>query len=414
MTWKKFTTPWYWGWNVLVFSVLVQGFTFGLIFSSFALWVAPWMEAFDGSRAEIMLAIMFAQIGGAIASPFVGQALDRFPTRVVMSGGVAAFACGAVLLTFATALWQISIIYLIFMALGMTMAGPMGSQALAARWFQANRGLAIGIATTGTAVGGVTMPLLSAWLLESHGWETTHLIATALAIMVVVPLALLIIKSTPDEAGVDIEPANVTSTAVPDQAETEEWTLARIFRERNLWITIIAFISPMIVISGFMANMASYGADAGISVRRAATLISALSLAMFFSKLVFGSLADRFDHRMLYGVGMAMIVSSLGLLTGIHGYAVLVAIIILMGAGIGSMLPLVGAIVSTSFATSAFGRVLGLVYMAFSFAAVGAPLAGAIRDQTGSYNGFLYFSIVIIAISTVSIFWLRVQPKQVD
>ena len=361
-----------------------------------------------------MLAIMFAQIGGAIASPFVGQALDRFPTRVVMSGGVAAFACGAVLLTFATALWQISIIYLIFMALGMTMAGPMGSQALAARWFQANRGLAIGIATTGTAVGGVTMPLLSAWLLESHGWETTHLIAAALAIIVVVPLALLIIKSTPDEAGVDIEQANVTSTAVPDQTETEEWTLARIFRERNLWITIIAFISPMIVISGFMANMASYGADAGISARRAATLISALSLAMFFSKLIFGSLADRFDHRMLYGVGMAMIVSSLGLLTGIHGYAVLVAIIILMGAGIGSMLPLVGAIVSTSFATSAFGRVLGLVYMAFSFAAVGAPLAGAIRDQTGSYNGFLYFSIVIIAISTVSIFWLRVQPKQVD
>lgn len=404
--------PWYWGWNVLLISVLVQGFTFGLLFSSFALWVAPWMDTFNGTRAEIMVAIMAAQIGGAVLAPFIGHALDKQSIRLVMSGGVLAFACALVALTFVTAVWQISAIYLVLMAPGLTMAGPMASQALATRWFQANRGLAIGIGTTGTAVGGATMPLIAAWLLHSYGWQTTNLILAGVAIAVVIPLTLFLIRNTPDEVGVEIEPAGAMSTHGLDQAGTEAWTLGRIFRERNFWITIIAFVGPMIVVSGFMVNIASYAADVGISAQKSATLISALSVAMICSKLVFGSLADRVDHRILYCVGMTMIVVSLGLMTGAPIYIVLLGISILMGMGVGCMLPLVGAIISTSFGVGAFGRVLGLVYMSFSSAAIGAPLAGAIRDQTGSYNPFFYFGMAIIVLGAICIFWLREPRKQ--
>ena len=73
-------------------------------------------------------------------------------------------------LSFSSTLGMFYLFY-IFNALGYVLGGPLPCQVLISRWFDNNRGKAMGIAYLGIGTGGALVPLISSGLEKTFGWH---------------------------------------------------------------------------------------------------------------------------------------------------------------------------------------------------------------------------------------------------
>ncbi|HKC87619.1 MAG TPA: MFS transporter, partial [Blastocatellia bacterium] len=90
-------------------------------------------------------------------------------------------------------LWHL---YSVFLILGLvgpgTSAVPHAS--LISRWFTERRGLALGLAMSGTATGGVIWPRATRALMDQFGWRNAYAISGGAVLLVAIPLLLLFLK----------------------------------------------------------------------------------------------------------------------------------------------------------------------------------------------------------------------------
>ena len=68
-------------------------------------------------------------------------------------------------------------------------------------WFLKNRGLAIGLASMGTGIGGMVMNTLSSQLIMHIGWRMTYFVLAAIMFVLVVPPVVLIVREKPEDKG---------------------------------------------------------------------------------------------------------------------------------------------------------------------------------------------------------------------
>jgi len=395
----------YYGWNVVGAAMGFQAATIGLTFYAFTFWVEPWTATFDASKGALMVAFMLSQFAAGIVSPFAGQAMDRVSIRALVTVGVLAFAGGYAAVGFATAVWQIVVLYALVIPLGIVLAGPLAAQTLVAKWFRARRGIAMGWVTTGTSIGGLALPPLAAWLLLEFGWRQAHVMLGAGVAIVLLPLVWAVVRTSPETSGIEPEAEH---RAGPGRFP--EWSTGTILRERNFWALVLGLLPATTAFNGVQINLAPYAQDLGIGAQRSSFLMSLLAGTMIGGKLVFGALADRFDHRWVYGLAVLCLGAALASMTGRPGYPQLVGISVLVGFAGGGFLPLIGAIISTRFGPLAFGRVMGLTAPAAMLAAVGAPVAGWLRDWTGSYDLALQLFLGGLLLAGVAI--SRLGPTQ--
>src|SRR5699024_2521530 len=77
-------------------------------------------------------------------------------------------------------------------------AGPV----LINQWFKKRNGLALGVlSAVGGAVGAIAQPV-AASLISNFGWRTAYITVGLVAIIIVVPIVLLLIKRSPEAHGV--------------------------------------------------------------------------------------------------------------------------------------------------------------------------------------------------------------------
>src|SRR5437763_5191251 len=136
---------WYHGWNVLGVAIVFQAVVVGIVFSCFSLWVTPWIQEFHADRALLMTANSGATLSTGVLMLFAGSAMDRYPMRALIVGGVLALAIGLVLIGLATAVWQIIALYSTLIAIGYAFSATLAAQVLAAKWFPHRVGFAVGL-----------------------------------------------------------------------------------------------------------------------------------------------------------------------------------------------------------------------------------------------------------------------------
>lgn len=379
------------GWNVLAYTLLFQGASFGILIYSFALFVVPWLETFGGSRGQTMMAVAALQLGIGWASPFVGRALDTFSARWIVIFGAFLIACGLWMLARTTALWQVILIYATLLPLGLAMTGPLAAQTLVARWFSRRRGFAVGISAIGTSLGGFILPVVTGLMIATMGWRTTLDWLSLVLLLAIVPGAFWILKRPP--------PARVALPAAADGTPDAQraWTIREILRAPTFRVTVLAMLPINIAFGGVQFNLGAYAQDLGFGPERAALVISTIALAMIGGKFCFGALADRVDHRLLHSAAALAMFAGLLLVVGQPGYGRLLTAAACIGAAAGGILPLISVIVASRFGAPAFGRVMGLMTLFITLAAFGSLLAGALRDLLGSYDWvFLGFALLLL------------------
>jgi MFS family permease len=331
------------------------------------------------------LIISLLQICVGLVSPLAGRALDSFPVRYLVSAGALLLALGLFLASLAQTLWHLIAIYALLFPLTLTLSGTLTSQALVTRWFQDKRGMAIGISSMGTNLGGIVFPLLVAAWLASDGWRSTMFQLAVLSLLLIVPLGWLVLGRNP---GASHNPGTVASGGVPAPA----WTTKAILTSSLFWIPVIGILPLNTAFGAVQFNLAAYATDIGLTRDQAGGLIALSSFTMILGKLFFGSLGDRLDHRYLYWMAAGCMSAAMLILQSQPALWLLIAGVLLVGLAGGGILPLLGVVFSARFGVAAFGRVMGLVMLVITFGAVGPMLAGWVYDLTGSYDGaFLAF-----------------------
>src|SRR5215813_13259017 len=165
-----------------------------LLVNAFGVFLTTLCDQFHWSRGQVSLAFAFALLAAMLTMPLTGWLTDRFGSRRPILVCMAVFGALYASLSFLTPhLWHL---YAVFIILGLvgpgTSAVPHAS--LISRWFTERRGLALGVAMCGTAIGGVIWPKAAQTLLTSYGCSNAYAISGVAVLLVAFPLQLLCLK----------------------------------------------------------------------------------------------------------------------------------------------------------------------------------------------------------------------------
>ncbi|HEY6404165.1 MAG TPA: MFS transporter, partial [Blastocatellia bacterium] len=189
------TAPRRTAWLIAGVSSVGLFFHFGsLLVNAFGVMLTTLCDQFGWSRGEVSFAFTLATLTAMLAMPLTGWLTDRIGSRrpilICMVGFGALYAS----LSFLTPhLWHLYAVFLLLGLLGPgTSAVPHAS--LISWWFTYRRGLALGLAMSGTAIGGVIWPTGTQNLMDRFGWRNAYAISGGAVLLVAVPLLLLFLK----------------------------------------------------------------------------------------------------------------------------------------------------------------------------------------------------------------------------
>lgn len=382
----------------------------GLIMYSYSVIAAPIELAFNASRTSMMLGMASMMLAGGVVSPFLGGLLDRVSMRRMMLVGISGIAVGHVLLSMITAVWQLPLIYAVCMMLGNSLLGPLLTSTLLARWFSRKRGLAMGVATIGTSVGGFVFPPLMQWAIDTFGWRDALRFSGIGTFVLMLPIALTV-ASRPEDKGLHPdggkEPLPVTILG-------RTYSFGDLARERNFWLVAIVMSLLFCAYTAILSNLVPLVMGGGLSTDSAALQISILALAGIVGKILFGTIADRVDLR--FGLAGSLVLVSTGfwLYAATDGFASYALASTLIGLATGGMLPVWGSLLAVLFGAASYGRVMGMMNpLIMPLTLLGPPMAGVVYDQTGSYSALLYGLMAALLLATLLLPQIRMPSAEV-
>ena len=402
--------PLFFGWWQVVVALLVQAVATGTIAYSYSVIVVPLAGEFESSRMTLMLGMTTMTLVGGLLSPWLGASIDRFSLKRMMLIAAVSLGLGFIALSLINGIWQMPLIYAVFMSVSSVILGPLSASTLLARWFSKRRGLAMGLAAMGTSIGGFLFPPLLQFLIDSYEWRTAFRLLGTVVILVLVPLIALLATDWPAQRQLYPDGDDAPPVQAEGDTATRYDSVRAILRERNFWTIALVMGVLFSTYSMLLSNLAPFAIGSGATAEQAALMISIVAVMGLIGKLLFGTIADRVDLR--FGLAGSSTLLAMGLLCylGNDNFNLLLAGSALVGLAAGGMLPVWGALMAQAFGVGSYGRVMGLMNpIIMPFNILSPPLAGAIFDRTGSYQlTFVLFStLLLLAACTLPLIKLK-------
>ncbi len=398
------------GWPIVAVGFVAQFLALGCTIAVYGLFIPVLTNEFGASFLTANLGLSLIGVVMALAGMFIGPLLDRGSIRAVMTLGALLNACAFGAMAFATALWQLGLLFGGVIALGTAMLGPLASNTVIAKWFDRHRGRAIGIASMGPPFGGFLLSPIVGMLITEFGYRSALLSFVALHLLIV-PFIWLVVRNKPTDVG-QVPDGRMPAVDAEVPPVGRAWSTAEVLKARNFWVIALALGMVGAVAGAFNANVIPFANDVGFDLQRASLLISALGGTAILGTLGFGLLADRVDNRILLWVAIvAQALPFIYLRFVQPGYAELLAAVLVFGLGAGSLGPVVASIIGRGFGPVSFGRVMGFIGpVTLPFGFVGPPVVGFLRQQTGSYYAAFELFVGIFLIAALILIALRL-PK---
>lgn len=357
---------------------LVQFTIIGLLFC-YGLFIKPLGAEFGWSRTLLSGAASLATLTMGVMAIPAGRLNDRFGPRPVLLVTGLSYATGFVLLSYMTAPWQLYLIFVSFVGVGMSTHDVVTLSTIA-RWFEARRGIMSGVVKVGTALGQMVVPPVAALLLIWIGWRDTFLVLGLVAGVLLVVAALLMRRPpvTPLRADDGIAPALGQSFAEARRSRVF-WTMC---------VVQFLFFPAMMAVP---LHLAPHGMDLGMSAARAATLLSVMGGASIAGRLLVGGLVDRIGGKTAMALCFVLLASTLAGLALVSAQSLLFAVVAVYGFCHGGLFTVVSPLVAEYFGMRAHGAIFGTVLFFGTLGGAIGPIAvGWVYDNTGSYQfGFV-------------------------
>ncbi len=409
----------FYGWWIVAASCVIFLVVGGTTFYGFTAFFNPIVAEMGWSRAQTSLAFSLRSIEGGIIRPIFGFLIDRIGARICIFGGILVMGISYILMSRIDSLYSFYASFLL-MALGASAALGLAEYAAVANWFKRRRSLALGIVSAGFGLSGVMTPVLL-FLIHSHGWRSTMVIAGIVTMAIGMPLSLLI-RHRPEQYGYlpDGDKPGDKTSLIPAGSGTElgrgiavgkEPSLRQSLRTRTFWLLMLFNFFPSFFLSAMTVHEMPYLISVGISEELAALTMMGITTSSLIGRLGFAWLGDIYDKRHLLAMTCALQVVGMFIFANIHSPWMIIPFLLTYGPGYGATFALLPAIQADYFGTKTFASLRGLYALGWTISGVTAPLlAGWMYDVQGSYHlAFTIFAVLcIFAIPTI----LAIRPLE--
>ncbi|MCB1704233.1 MAG: MFS transporter [Halioglobus sp.] len=342
------------------------------IMSIYGFFVEPLSHEFGVGAAVLNTGPIALLLVPAIFGALIGKLADSLPVRNIMLAGAGIGMAALVAIGQAPTLVWVAVGFVSF-SLGMSMYGPVVVNGMLVKLYPGREARALALAAIGMSLAAIILPPLTGSLLANFDWR---LALQILAAGLLVVLWVMILAGTP---------RGVVETA----PSTEKLVAGAFYRIRAFWLIGLCVALGLNVMIVLTICFPPFFTGRGYSVADAGWFLAVSGLAGLVGKSCLAWQGDAVRNAVKWlaaGLLLTQVVGLLLLYVSVETWQVVVALV-LLGAANGAFIPMHPYLNSRYFDAAIISQVTGAQMPLFlPLGLTGAPLAGYVFDQTGSYD----------------------------
>ena len=303
----------HYGWVVVATTFFTMLVTAGAVGAPGVL-LLPLQREFGWSTAAISSALAIRLLLFGLMGPFAAAFINRYGVRRVVLCALCLIGSGLAMSLAMTRLWQLILLWGVVVGLGTGLTALVLAATISTRWFNARRGLIVGLLTASSATGQlVCLPLLASIATRS-GWRSAVVLVCAL-LAAAAGLVWLLMRDRPADVSLkpfgpedpvkEAPPAAAQTAAAPRTtpiASAALQSLRDASRNRTFWILFGTFFICGASTNGLIqSHFIPFCSDNGLPEVAAAGVLATMGIFDFFGTIASGWLSDRYNPgRLLF------------------------------------------------------------------------------------------------------------------
>jgi MFS family permease len=388
-------------WTLVAALSVGQLISWGSLYYSFSLFVAPMEADLGWSRADLNGALSVGLlVAGLFALP-VGRLIDRRGAHILMTLG--SLAGGALCLAWSQ-VDSIALFYLIWIGIGVVQAATLYEPAFAVITANLGGRYRQGI-TVLTLLGGLASTVfipLTQYLIESIGWREALVVLAACNAVLCAGIHLVVLRGTRAQA----------AGRVPVKTSQRRDTPLRLaLRNPAFWGIAAMVVTNALAFSALTFHIVPLLGERNVSMGTIIGIVAVIGPAQVAGRLVLLGFGARIRAVGIGAVSVVCLPVAILLLLLLPSTPLsLVLYALIYGAGNGIMTIARGTIVPEVLGVEGYATVNGALALPSLIAKAGAPLgAAAIWSATGSYDTVLW-GLLGVALCGAAIYFAGTRP----
>lgn len=399
----------FYGWVIVAIAFVCGALSNGVAFWAVGALAVPMTTDLGWSRSAYFGAMTVRSLLSGLSAPVLGPLQDRrLGPRLILLGSGVSLGVAVMGLAAVTELWQLYLLFGVLGSVSVIGANDMLSGTVVPKWFVRRRGIALSVATAGTAMGALLAPAVIALILAFTTWRDAWLLLGGATLLVVGGLSLLV-RTRPEDVGLlpDGEPAPPPSAGLPApsrHADEPAFTRGQAMRSRTFWLIVLAWSLSSIGLGGFHIQWLPYFSDLGFSLGDAALATTVYGLGSVTGRFLWGFTTTRYSVRRLLTVQSLLT----GLSVAVFGLLIVDVPTMVLAAGchglaVGGFFVLRPLHLANTFGRQNLGAVSGAVRPFVTFAnAFGPVLIGGFYDVFGAYTWAFWVVVACWVVSAMA------------
>lgn len=402
----------FYGWWVVLACSTTGLLSGGLVILSFTAFFEPIANEFGWSYAQISLASSLRGVESGILAPLLGLLIDRVGPRKLLFIGVSFLGIGLIVLSRTSSLLMFYGSFAL-VAVGTSGVSPTVTMTAVANWFRTRLGLAIGLMTSGFAIGSLLVPFVVR-LIDAYGWHNAAFFLGLGILIIGLPLTL-IVRHKPEqygylpdgEAGAVAAAGEILTSARNGEVDV---TVKAAVKSRTFWHLAVALVTPFIGISAVQVHIMPAMSTVGISRSIAGLVATGVILMSIIGRLGVGWLGDRLEKKTVSSGCLALMCTGLIILNFASGQLtwLIPFFVLLFAVGYGGNATIRVGLIRNYFGRKNFGTILGFIMGMISLGNIVGPVfAGWVFDNWRSYQ---WAWLTLAGVVLVGVFVMATTP----
>lgn len=392
----------FYGWKLSWLSMLINLLLQGACLYCMNAFMEPLCAANGWSRGTLNFGLGTAAFIGQIAMPWAAAISSRRSLRVLMtlSTLIAGTAC---------CLMGLTGNILVYTGLTITLwvssqFCTVGASALMNNWFVKHRGLALGVAASGTSFSGVVLPFIILLLIERFGIAQAYLVL-GLCICALSPVCWKLVRRSPSLLG--LYPDGESQPDKPKTQTNKSVSWRELWRAWPAWAIGIAFGLALMTGAGFFSQAKPRFADLGLGDYGAMLIASIAALSGTFAKFLWGWICDLTTPLLAARALLITGFLSMSLTFLPPSLPAMLALGVTFGLSIGGLWVVLPDLTSYYFGAENFLPYYKFITIFIFIRSLGFPAMGLSYNLCGSYFYADIFFTASLLLSTILVFILQ-------
>jgi MFS family permease len=404
----------HYGWIIVGATLLVTVLTAAAM-STPGVLIVPLEQEFGWSDAQISTALAIRLMLFGLFGPFAAAFMNRYGIRAVVLTAIVLICVGFLASLAMTQVWQLILLWGFVVGVGTGLTAMVLAVTVATRWFNARRGLVMGIFAASNATGQLVFLPLIATLATNYGWRMSLVFVCAMLAIAGVA-GMLLMRDRPSDVGLPVygetvvTPPPAAGVGLVSALLAPLTVLKDVARVPVFWVLFGTFFVCGCSTNGLIqTHFVSLCHDYGLVATAAASVLAMMGIFDFIGTIGSGWLSDRFDPRWLlfwyYGLrGVSLLYLPFTDFTfyGLSMFAVF------YGLDWIATVPPTVKITADRFGREKAGMVFGWIFAGHQIGAASAAFgAGLVRTVYSTYLPAFFVAGALCIIAAVAIISVR-------